>query len=189
MHEKVIIISAPSGAGKTSIIKQLLQKVDKLAFSVSATSRAIRNGETDGRDYYFLTTSEFKEKILKNEFVEWEEVYPGQFYGTLQSELNRIWEQGNCVLFDVDVKGGINLKKIFGKQALSIFIMPPSVDELRKRLENRHTENSGSLEKRIAKAEFEITFSKHFDKVVVNDKLEKATEEVYNNIKTFMTAE
>lgn len=186
MDRKVIIVSAPSGAGKTTLIKHLLTNLPILEFSVSATSRKMREGEMHGRDYYFLTPDGFRAKLAKGEFVEWEEVYQDQFYGTLKSELDRIWDKDHFVLFDVDVKGGINLKKIFGSNAFSVFIMPPSVDELRRRLEARQTETPESIAKRVARAEFEIELSEHFDCAVVNEKVEIAQKELFEHIVRFL---
>lgn len=186
MDRKVIIVSAPSGAGKTTLIKYILTNLPELEFSVSATSRKMRGGEAHGRDYYFLSPEEFRAKLAAGEFVEWEEVYQDQFYGTLKSELERIWEKDHFVLFDVDVKGGINLKKIFGTQALSVFIMPPTVEELRRRLESRQTETPESIAKRVARAEFEIELSEHFDRVVVNEIVEVAQKELFEHISRFL---
>ena len=186
---KLIIFSAPSGAGKTTIVKQVLKSGFPFEFSVSATSRAPRKGETEGRDYYFLSPEDFRKKIDEGAFLEWEEVYPNQYYGTLSSEVERITDKGNNVLFDVDVVGGLNIKKKFGDSALALFIMPPSLKELEKRLRNRNTENSESLEKRLAKAEKELSFAPQFDKVVVNDNLEKAVVETIELIENFLKNE
>ncbi|MDE6375275.1 MAG: guanylate kinase [Alistipes sp.] len=175
---KVIIFSAPSGSGKTTIVRQLLERYPQLEFSVSATSRAPRGTERDGVDYYFLTQEEFKRAVSENRFVEWEEVYAGTCYGTLRSELERIWQKGHVIAFDVDVIGGINLKRLFGNEACSIFVMPPSVEELRRRLESRGTDAPEVIDRRVAKAEFELTKAPEFDHVVVNDRLEEAVAEV-----------
>ena len=175
---KVIIFSAPSGSGKTTIVRQLLERYPQLEFSVSATSRAPRGTERDGVDYYFLTQEEFKHAVSENRFVEWEEVYAGTCYGTLRSELERIWQKGHVIAFDVDVIGGINLKRLFGDEACSIFVMPPSVEELRRRLESRGTDAPEVIDRRVAKAEFELTKAPEFDHVVVNDRLEEAVAEV-----------
>ncbi len=184
---KVVILSAPSGAGKTTLAKFLLEQPElKLKFSVSATTRAPRKGEINGKDYYFLTNKEFKRKIENNEFVEWEEVYDGLYYGTLKSEIERIFAEGYHVLFDVDVKGGMNLKKYFGNQALSVFVAPPSLNELKKRLENRHTETPESIQKRLARAKEELTFIDKFDEVVINDDIEKAKKEIYQTVASFI---
>ena len=159
---KIIIFSAPSGAGKSTLIGHLLKRFPQLEFSISATSRAPRGSEVNGKEYYFLSNEEFKNKVAAGEFVEWEEVYAGTCYGTLRSELKRIWDKGHVIVFDVDVKGGVNLKKIFGADALSIFIMPPSVEELRRRLEKRGTDAPETIAKRVAKAEEEITYAPLF---------------------------
>jgi len=184
MQGKLIIISAPSGAGKTTIVNQLLNNNKKLEFSISACSRPKRDKEIQGKDYYFLGVEEFKNKISRNEFVEWEEVYPNQFYGTLKSEIQRIWEKGNAVIFDVDVIGGLNLKKQFGKKALSIFIMPPSIEELEKRLKKRSSENDVSLNERLSKAKYELTFADKFDEIILNEDLKIAvnlTDKIVND--------
>jgi len=171
---KMIIFSAPSGAGKSTIISHLLKSGFGLEFSISATTRAARGTEKHGVEYYFLSVDEFEKHIANDGFVEFEQVYEGRYYGTLKSELTRIWEKGNVVLFDVDVVGGINLKKKFGDQALSIFVQPPSVDELRKRLIGRSTDSSEEIEKRIAKAELELSYASQFDKIIINDNLSEA---------------
>ncbi|MFA8300863.1 MAG: guanylate kinase [Hyphomicrobiales bacterium] len=186
MEGKLIIFSAPSGAGKTSVIKELMSQIDKLEFSVSATSRTPREGETNGKDYYFLTADEFKKGINEGKFLEWEEVYENQFYGTLNSEVERIWNQGKHVIFDLDVVGGVNVKKIFKDKALSIFIKPPSVEELKKRLIARSTETESSLNKRIGKAEEELKREKDFDIVIVNEDLKKAQKEAINLVLKFI---
>ena len=186
MNGKLIIFSAPSGTGKTTIVKQLLQIGLPISFSISATSRAMRQGEIDGEDYYFFSPQEFKQKIDRREFLEWEEVYSNQYYGTLRSELDRIWNQNKHVIFDVDVVGGLNIKKQFQNKALSIFIMPPSLEELKKRLQYRGTETEESLQKRLQKAEHELSFAPKFDKVVLNDNLERSVEETYNLVKNFI---
>ncbi|OFX25721.1 MAG: guanylate kinase [Bacteroidetes bacterium GWA2_31_9] len=187
MSQKLIIISAPSGAGKTTIIKHLLQHPEfKFEFSISACSRAKRENEVNGKDYYFLTSEDFKQRISNNEFIEWEEVYKDHFYGTLKIEIDRIFLKGNNVLFDVDVQGGVNLKQIFGAKALSIFIMPPSVTELEKRLRLRHTDSEENILKRVGKAKEELLFFNKFDKVVVNDNLANAIKETENVISEFL---
>jgi guanylate kinase len=188
MQGKLIIFSAPSGAGKTTIVRHLLEQPLPLAFSVSATSRAKREGEQDGKDYWFLTVEEFKNRVEKGDFLEWEEVYPNQFYGTLRSEIERVHAQGNHVLFDLDVVGGLNLKRQFGERALAIFVMPPSVQELENRLRSRSTESEESLQKRVAKAASELEYSKHFDRVVHNDNLEDAQQTAINLVKAFIDA-
>ncbi len=186
MKGKLLIFSAPSGSGKTTIVRSLLQKMSNLEFSVSACSRAKRDGEVYGRDYYFLTPDEFRAKIDNNEFVEWEEVYPGSYYGTLKSEIERIWAKGNHVVFDVDVLGGLNLKKQFGDRALAIFVKPPTVDTLRQRLELRGTETPESLAKRVGKAVEEMSYAKNFDMIVVNDKLDEAIVEAERLVGEFI---
>ena len=183
---KVIIFSAPSGSGKTTIVKHLLTTMPSLEFSISATSRSPRGSEVNGKDYYFLSTDEFRRRIKADEFVEWEEVYAGKYYGTLKSEPERIWAEGKYVVFDVDVHGGISLKKIFGEQALLIFIKPPSVEELRQRLIARNTDAPEVIDERVAKAELELSFAKYFDKEVVNDSLEKAMAETEQHIREFV---
>lgn len=186
MQEKAIIVSAPSGAGKTSIVKQLLLKFPILSFSVSACSRSRRDGESDGKDYYFLTADEFREKIEACEFLEWEEVYPGCYYGTLRSEVRRIWSLGKVPVFDVDVKGGLSLKKYFKSSGLSIFIQPPSIEILQQRLEIRGTENPENLKKRVGKAEYELTFAGKFDAIVVNEELKIATDSAFQLVENFL---
>lgn len=175
----VFIFSAPSGSGKTTILKQIFEKFPNLfGFSVSATNRPARDGEIDGRDYYFLSDNQMKEKIANGDFLEWEQVYEGRYYGTLKSELDRIWSEGKVVVFDVDVKGGINIKNMLKDEAFAIFIMPPSVEELKKRLEGRNTETAESLQQRLARAEMEISKSDNFDAVILNDDLTFAVNEV-----------
>jgi len=186
MKGKLIIISAPSGSGKTTIVKEILASGLNIEFSVSAASRQPRINEVNGRDYYFMSADEFKRKIENDAFLEWEEVYPGSFYGTLKSELQRIWDKGNHVIFDVDVKGGINIKKYSPENALAIFIKAPSIEELEKRLRNRLTDNEETILKRVAKAEYELSFAPKFDKIVVNDNLEKAVKETYETIGAFI---
>lgn len=183
---KLLIFSAPSGSGKTTIVRRLLELFSNLEFSISATSRAPRGVEKNGVDYYFLSAEEFAEAVAADKFVEWEEVYKGTCYGTLRSEMERIWSKGNVILFDVDVMGGIRLKEIFGEDAMSIFVMPPSIEELRRRLEGRGTDAPEVIEKRIAKASFELTKAPEFDKQVVNDDLEVAVAEVAEIVKNFI---
>lgn len=187
MSGKMIIFSAPSGSGKTTIVKWLLAEGLPMEFSVSATSRSPRVGEVNGKDYYFLTAEEFRKKIELNEFIEWEEVYTDKFYGTFKSEINRIWNNGKHVIFDVDVLGGLNLKKIFGEKALSLFVMPPSVQELEKRLRSRNTDAEEIIKQRVDKAVYEMSFAPQFDKTVVNDNLETAKMEAYNIIQNFLS--
>lgn len=183
---KLIIFSAPSGSGKTTIVRRLMTLVEGLEFSVSATSRAPRGTEQNGKDYYFLSTEEFDAKIASESFVEWEEVYAGTKYGTLKSEMERIWALGHTILFDVDVKGGVRLKNIFGDSALSIFVMPPSKEELRRRLVGRATDSPEKIEQRIAKADEEISYAEQFDLTIVNDDLETAVEEVCKAVRDFI---
>lgn len=188
MSGKLIIFSAPSGAGKTTIVRHLLDKDLNLEFSISATSRTKRHTETNGKDYYFLSPEEFKSKIKNDEFLEWEEVYAGTFYGTLKSEVERIRSNGKNVIFDVDVVGGSNIKRFYGDDALAVFIQPPSVEELRNRLVSRSTDAPEVIEKRVAKAEYELTFSDQFDVIVVNEDLGKAFIEAENCIRKFISA-
>lgn len=185
---KMIIVSAPSGAGKTTIVRALLKKFPQLEFSVSACSRAKRENEIDGKDYYFLSPEKFKAKINNNEFVEWEEVYKGSYYGTLKSELERIWSKGNHVIFDVDVKGGLNIKKQYPGRSLAVFVKPPDMETLQKRLENRGTETPDSLKKRLEKAVYEISYSMLFDYILVNDEINKAKNEAYDVIEKFLAS-
>ena len=178
MAGKAIIFSAPSGSGKTTIVKHLLQNNPDLGFSISASTRDKRGRtEENGKDYYFLPPKEFKQKIDNNEFVEWEEVYAGNFYGTLKSEIDRVWCEGKNVIFDVDVKGGLNLKKYFGDKALAIFVKVPSLEVLKERLNERGTETSETLSRRLFKAEFEMSFCDKFDVVLVNENLGKSLAE------------
>ena len=183
---KLIIFSAPSGAGKTTIVQHLLEQDLNLEFSISATSRGMRHTETDGKDYYFLTPEEFRSKIDNHEFLEWEEVYAGTFYGTLKSEVERIRSNGQNVIFDVDVVGGCNIKKFYGDDALAVFIQPPSIEELRKRLISRSTDSPEVIEKRVAKAEYELTFASQFDRIIVNEHLETAFDEAEKCIREFI---
>lgn len=183
---KLVIFSAPSGSGKTTIVRELLKRFDCFEFSISATSRQPRGAEQNGIDYYFLTNEEFKERVARDEFVEWEEVYQGTCYGTLKSEMERIWNNGKVIIFDVDVMGGINLKRLFGDDAYSMFIMPPSIEELERRLRGRGTDAEEVIQKRIAKAEFEISKAPEFDHVVINDKLDVAVEEAAGIITSFL---
>jgi guanylate kinase len=178
MPGKAIIFSAPSGSGKTTIVKHLLQNNSDLGFSISASTRDRRGrSEEHGKDYYFLSPQEFKQKIDENAFIEWEEVYAGNFYGTLKSEIERIWSEGKNVIFDVDVKGGINIKKYFGDDALAIFVKVPSLEILKQRLNERGTESPDSLSRRVFKAEFEMTFQDKFDVVLVNEELQTSLRE------------
>ncbi len=187
MPGKAIIFSAPSGSGKTTIVRHLLNTNSDLGFSISASTRDKRGRtEENGKDYYFLTPEEFKTKIDANEFIEWEEVYEGNFYGTLKSEIERIWDEGKNVIFDVDVKGGLNLKKYFGNKALAIFVKVPSVEVLKERLRDRGTESDQSLSRRLFKANFELSFQDKFDVVLINEDLDKSLREaqsLYDNFK------
>lgn len=189
MTGKVIIVSAPSGAGKTSIVKHVLQYLPELRFSTSATTRSMREGEVNGKDYHFLTVDDFKKGISRDDFLEWEEVYANQFYGTLKSEIRRIWDEGKTVIFDVDVKGGLNIKKYFGDNALAIFVEPPTIEELENRLRKRGTETDESLRKRVEKAEYELSFAPKFDKIILNDNLDDAREEMLHTIREFLDQE
>jgi guanylate kinase len=185
-QQKLIIITAPSGAGKTSITKYLMQQFPVLAFSISAATRAPRSFETNGVDYYFITADDFKQKIQENAFIEWEMVYEGKYYGTLKAELQRIWDAGKIPVLDIDVKGAIKIEKQLLQKPLSIFVEPPSVDELRKRLESRGTETADTLEARVNKAAYEISFKNNFDVVVVNDNLDVACAEAHKVIAQYV---
>ena len=179
MNKGVFIFSAPSGSGKTTILQPILEKLkDKFGFSISATTRPAREGEKDEVDYYFITPEKMREHIANGDFLEWEEVYPGKYYGTYKAELDRIWNQGKYVIFDIDVKGGVNIKNILKNQACSIFIMPPSIEELERRLRNRNTESEETLKERLLRAEMEISLSENFDFVVCNDDLDEAIAKV-----------
>jgi len=181
-----IIVSAPSGAGKTSIVRRLMQAGLGLEFSVSAASRPPRSNEINGKDYFFVSVDEFRNKIRNGELLEWQEVYEDHYYGTLKSEVERIWKAGHHVLFDLDVQGGMNLKNMFPDISLSLFIMPPSLAELEKRLRLRSTENEESLRKRLEKAGYEITFSGKFDQIIINDKLEDAVHQAIQAVSLFL---
>jgi guanylate kinase len=184
---KAIIFSAPSGSGKTTIVKHLLQKFPNLGFSISACTRDKRGrAEQDGKDYYFLTPDEFKEKIDQDQFIEWEEVYEGNFYGTLKEEIQRIWDNGRHVIFDVDVKGGLNLKKYFGDSGLAIFVQVPSLDDLAIRLRDRGTESEASLSRRLYKAKFEMGFKDKFDVILLNSDLQTSFREAENLVLDFI---
>ncbi len=188
MEGKVIIFSAPSGAGKTTIAKEILTSFDTIDFSISATSREMRKGERDGVDYYFLSPDEFRKKIDNNEFLEWQEVYPGSFYGTLYAEVQRIWDEGKHVMFDVDTLGGMNIKSIYMEKALSIFISPPSINALEERLRKRSTETEEGLQKRMSRAAFELSYAEKFDKIIVNENLQIAIEETKTVIRNFINS-
>ncbi len=186
MSNKVIIFSAPSGSGKSTIVSHILKLHPEMEFSVSATSRAPRGQERNGIEYHFFTADEFREMIAEDKFVEYEEVYAGSFYGTLKSEVQRIWDKGHVIIFDVDVKGGVNLKKYFGDKALSVFIQAPSVEELRKRLVARGTDSAEAIAKRVAKASEEMTYADKFDYILVNDDLQKAYAEAEKVVDDFL---
>ncbi|MEO5594835.1 MAG: guanylate kinase [Chitinophagaceae bacterium] len=183
---KLIIITAPSGAGKTSITRHLLQHFPQLAFSVSAATRPARGKEQDGVDYYFISTQAFQHKIQENEFAEWEMVYEGKYYGTLKNELARIWNNGQTPVLDIDVKGAIHVQQQYPGSSLSIFIEPPSVDELKRRLDSRGTETPESLQARVNKAAFEISFKQHFNHIIVNDNLENACRQAKELVSAFL---
>lgn len=185
---KMIIVSAPSGSGKSTIVNWLMKEHPELNlyFSISCTSREPRGTEQNGVEYFFLTEEEFREKIANDEFLEYEEVYAGRFYGTLKQQVERQLEEGQNVVFDVDVKGGVNIKKYYGDRALSLFIQPPSVEELRRRLEGRGTDTPEAIENRLAKAEYELTFAPQFDHVVINDDLETAEQEALQLLQDFL---
>lgn len=183
---KLIIFTAPSGAGKTTIVHRLLDVDDRLAFSVSACTRERRANEIDGRHYHFVTAEEFKQKVEQGAFVEWEEVYPGTFYGTLFSEIDRHTKQNKAVLFDIDVKGALTIKEKFGSRALAIFVKPPSLEILKERLRNRKSESEEMLAKRLQRAEYELTFHDKFDAIIVNDSLDHAVEEAEKLIGKFL---
>lgn len=184
--QKCIIVSAPSGAGKTTIVRHLLEEFPELSFSVSATTRPMRHYEVNGQDYHFMSVEDFKIEIQRGGFIEWEEVYPNQFYGTLKSEIEHIWSQGNKVIFDVDVVGGIHLKEFFGDRALSIFVAPPDINALRKRLEGRKTDTPEKVEMRLKKAEQEMDFSPRFDVILLNADLEKALSDAEKIVSAFL---
>ena len=185
---KVIIFSAPSGSGKTTLVKHCLQHFPELEFSISCTTRNPRGTEKDGVDYHFISPEKFRQKIWEEAFVEFEEVYEDKYYGTLKSEVNRIWNDGKTVIFDVDVKGGIALKNYFGEQALSIFIMPPSIQELERRLIARATDDAETIQTRVEKAEQEMTFQNEFDKILVNTDLETAKAEIEKLVSEFLNS-
>ncbi len=186
---KLIAITAPSGAGKTTIVRHLLSKYKELGFSVSATNRKKRDHEEDGKDYYFLSTREFKKRIKEGGLLEWQEVYDNQYYGTLKSEIDRIWAEGKCIVFDIEVKGATNIKEMYPDESLIIFIRPPSLEVLISRLKKRKTETAVSLKKRIARVKEELTYENNFDKVIVNDVLEVALKEAELMVEDFADIE
>lgn len=187
MNNKVVIFSAPSGSGKSTIVSHILKLHPEMEFSISATSRAPRGQEKDGVEYRFFTADDFRRMISEDKFVEYEEVYAGSFYGTLKSEVQRIWDKGHVIIFDVDVKGGVNLKKYFGDKALSIFIQAPSVEELRRRLTARGTDSEEAIERRVAKAAEEMTYADKFDHILINDDLQKAYSDAEQLVDSFLS--
>ncbi|MEM1328291.1 MAG: guanylate kinase [Bacteroidota bacterium] len=187
MSNKLLVFTAPSGAGKTTIVHHLLNHYpDHLAFSTSATTRAARSGEQDGKDYYFLSADEFRQRITAGDFLEWEEVYPDKYYGTLRSEVERLWEEGKCVVFDIDVKGAQNIKSSFPEECLTVFIKPPSFQSLVDRLEARRTEDEQSFRTRINKAKEELLYSDNFDEILVNDVLEDTFQQAEVMVESFL---
>lgn len=188
-QHRLVLFCGPSGSGKTTIVRYLMGKFPLMRFSVSATTRPKRDNEIDGRDYFFLTEDEFKSRLESGEFLEWEEVYPGRFYGTLRSEVERILNEGYIAIFDVDVVGGLQIKKHFGKQLMDVFVMPPSVDELHRRLVARATESEDSLMKRVSKAEKELQYAFRFNHVIVNADLDQARKEAEEKVNAFLTDE
>lgn len=186
---KIIVVSAPSGSGKSTIINSILDSGEPaLRFSVSATNRLPRKGEVDGVHYHFLTTEQFRDAIAEDRFVEWEEVYPGRFYGTLKSEIERIIDKGGNVILDIDVKGALNVKKLYGDSAITIFFRPPSVEELRRRLEHRGTDAPEIIDERVSKAEYELSFADNFDRIIVNDDLDRAIDQTRTAITDFINS-
>lgn len=188
MQGKIIIITAPSGSGKTTLVKRLLEAHPKVAFSISACTRLPRPGEVHGKDYHFYTEQEFKALIEQDAFIEWEMVYTGKYYGTLKTEIERIWSEGNAPLVDIDVMGALAIQKQYPDNSISIFIEAPSIEELRRRLEKRGTETPETLEERINKAEYELTFAPQFKKIIINDDLDKATAELVQTVDNFLKA-
>jgi len=188
MDGKLFIFSAPSGSGKSTIVQHLMKLNLGLAFSISATSRQPREGELNGREYHFVSPDQFREKIQNNAFIEWEEVYPEQYYGTLRSEVGRIWHNGEHALFDIDVVGGLNLKKEFGDRACAIFVQPPSLEELENRLRSRGTDDEKALQKRVGKAGYEMKYASRFDHIIVNDSLQHALSSAENLVRNFLAS-
>ncbi len=186
-NRKAILFSAPSGSGKTTIIREILKRFDCFEFSISATSRPARQGEKDGVDYYFLTPEEFERRVSEGLFLEWEEVYAGTRYGTLKSEIDRIWDNGHVIIFDVDVNGGMNIKKYFGSEALALFVMPPSIEVLEMRLRNRGTETEEAITKRLARSAAELKMSDRFDVTILNDDLNHAVDETQRVINNYLS--
>jgi len=186
-NRKAILFSAPSGSGKTTIIREILKRFDCFEFSISATSRPARQGEKDGVDYYFLTPEEFEKRVDEGLFLEWEEVYAGTRYGTLKSEIDRIWDNGHVIIFDVDVNGGMNIKKYFGSEALALFVMPPSIEVLEMRLRNRGTETEEAITKRLARSAAELKMSDRFDVTILNDDLNHAVDETQRVINNYLS--
>ena len=189
MQGKLLLFCGPSGSGKTTIVHHLLKADPRLTFSVSATTRPIRANEKDGVDYHFLSVEDFKKRIEENAFIEWEEVYADRFYGTLRSEIDRMWNNNKVGVFDVDVEGGLKIKSIFGDRLLAVFVMPPSVEELRRRLHTRNSETADSYKARISKAEHELSYAFRFDHTIVNDSLEKALKEAEALVNRFLSDE
>jgi len=183
---KLVIFSAPSGAGKSTLVQYLLPKFTELSFSISATSRALRGEEVHGKDYYFLSAEDFQQRVKNDEFLEWEEVYEGTYYGTLVSEVERLWNEGKTVVFDIDVVGGLNLKNIFGPQALALFVQAPSIEELENRLRGRGTDSEEKIAQRIAKAAQEMERAKEFDNIIINDQLDRAKAEAVEVLQNFL---
>ena len=186
-NRKAILFSAPSGSGKTTIIREILKRFDCFEFSISATRRLARQGEQDGVDYYFLTPEEFERRVEEGQFLEWEEVYAGTRYGTLKSEIDRIWDNGHVIIFDVDVNGGMNIKKYFGSEALALFVMPPSIEVLEMRLRNRGTESEEAITKRLARSAAELKMAEQFDVTIVNDDLFRAVDETQRVINNYLS--
>ena len=189
MTNKLIVFSAPSGAGKTTLVKYILKTFSEIEFSISATSRKARGEEKDGKDYHFLSSEEFKARIKNDEFIEYEEVYGGNYYGTLKSEVNRIWKEKKIAIFDIDVVGGANIKGMFPNETLSIFVMPPSIDTLRKRLISRGDISDNEINRRIKKAELELDFASKFDKIIINSDLEESKKIASNLVNEFIKNE